>query len=288
LTGFEWSDYENVLRFVVSSALEEDAAHRDVTTESMGDAGQARNRCDVMAGEDLVICGWLGVEMTYQLLGCSVEVSRIVPEGSSINEGGLLGTITGPAGCILRGERVALNILGRLSGVATLTSRIVAAVEGTGVDVLDTRKTIPGMRALQRHAVDAGGGLNHRFDLAGMGMIKDNHIRAAGGIDNVTPVVDAIRQAGVPVEVEVDSIFQLKKVLPMRPDRILLDNMSPRELSEAVSLCAGTEIYLEASGGIDEDGAREVAETGVDGISVGALTHSAPCVDVSFEWRGPC
>ncbi|MBD3369684.1 carboxylating nicotinate-nucleotide diphosphorylase [Candidatus Fermentibacteria bacterium] len=288
MTGFEWWDYEAVLRLVISSALEEDAARRDVTTGAMGKAAQARHRCDLVAGEELVVCGWSGVEMTYDLLGCGVEVRKVVSEGRSVTEGGLLGTLTGPAGCLLQGERVALNVLCRLSGVATLTSRVISAVEGTGVDVLDTRKTVPGMRALQRHAVGAGGGQNHRFDLAGMGMIKDNHIQAMGGIDKVSRLVGAIEEAGVPVEVEVDSIFQLKKVLTMRPDRILLDNMSPREISEAVSLSRGTGIYIEASGGIDEENAREIAETGVDGISVGSLTHSAPAVDISFEWRGPC
>jgi len=161
----------------------------------------------------------------------------------------------------------------------------VDAVAGAGVEILDTRKTTPGLRALERYAVRCGGGVNHRFDLCEMAMFKDNHWIAAGGLVGLSDAVSAARAAGVPVEVEIDSLEQLHPVIGMHPDRILLDNMNPATVAEAVRAARGSGIYMEASGGISLETVRAMAETGVDGISTGCLTHSAPAADISLDWE---
>ncbi len=192
--------------------------------------------------------------------------------------------VAGPARALLAGERVALNLLGHLSGIATLTAEFVRAVEGTGARILDTRKTTPGLRTLEKAAVAAGGGVNHRIGLFDAILIKDNHIAIAGGAG------EAIRRAreagdGMPIEVECDTLGQLEEVLGQAPERVLLDNMAPGDLERAVALAreAADPPELEASGGITLETVREVAATGVDFISIGALTHSAPNLDVSLE-----
>ena len=190
--------------------------------------------------------------------------------------------VTGAERAILTGERVALNFLGRLSGIATLTRRYVDAVAGTGVAVLDTRKTTPGLRALEKHAVACGGGRNHRFGLDDAVLIKDNHLRAAGSI---AAAVELVRAASdLPVEVECDTLQQVGEALAVGVDAILLDNMSLEQLRAAAALVEGR-ARLEASGGVTLDTIRAIAETGVDEISVGALTHSARSLDVSLELR---
>ncbi len=181
---------------------------------------------------------------------------------------------------MLTGERLALNLIGRLSGIATLTRRYVDAVEGTGATILDTRKTTPGLRALEKHAVATGGGTNHRFGLDDGVLVKDNHLRLTGGI---AAAVAALRAAtDLPVEVEAETLEQVREAVEAGADAILLDNMSTGELREAVALVAGR-AKLEASGGVTLDTVRAIAETGVDFISVGALTHSARSLDVSLE-----
>ncbi len=204
-------------------------------------------------------------------------LEALAPEGRW-REAGDLARIEGPARAILAGERVALNFLGRLSGVATLTARYVQAVEGTGARILDTRKTTPGLRALEKAAVVAGGGVSHRTGLYDAILVKENHATLAGGVGEA-----ARRAAGGAdlVEVEVEEIDQLDEVLAAGIDRILLDNMTPAEIRAAVERTAGR-AELEASGGVTLDNVREVAETGVDFISVGALTHSAPALDLSL------
>jgi len=189
--------------------------------------------------------------------------------------------IEGPARGVLTGERLALNLLGRLSGIATLARRYVDAVEGTGAAILDTRKTTPGLRALEKHAVACGGGTNHRFGLDDGILIKDNHLRLARG---VTASVTRMRAVGtgLSIEVEAETLEQVREAIAARADTILLDNMTPDELREAVALVAGR-AKLEASGGVTLDTVRAIAETGVDYISVGALTHSARSLDVSME-----
>ena len=204
----------------------------------------------------------------------------LAPEGEW-REGGEVAAVEGPAGSILTGERIALNFLGRLSGVATATARFVRAVDGTGARILDTRKTTPGLRALEKQAVLDGGGVSHRGGLYDAILVKENHAALAGGIVPAARAALAASDGAAFVELEVESLEELDQALRRGVDRILLDNMGPDELREAVARCAGR-AGLEASGGITLDTIRAVAETGVDYFSVGALTHSAPALDLSL------
>jgi nicotinate-nucleotide pyrophosphorylase (carboxylating) len=280
----DWDSFQEIAGRIVEWALEEDAARSDVTSAALGGNGRRRSVCGAVAREELVVAGWPLVCATYRALAGGVELSQAVAEGGRAAPGTVIGTASGEAGRILMGERVALNLLCRMSGIATLTARYVSAVEGTGVEILDTRKTTPCHRVLERYAVRQGGGVNHRFDLSSMAMIKDNHIAAMGGIDRLGEVVEALRRDSTRVEIEVDSVEQLRRALEYRPDRILLDNMSPAALAEAVREASGSGCYLEASGGITLETVRIVAGTGVDGISIGGLTHSARSADIGFDW----
>ncbi len=279
----DWKSFESVAELLIRAGLEEDCVGRDVSTAALGELGDREMTCRVVARENLVLAGWRALEMVFEILG-RARAFRKADDGGEVEAGSVLGTVTGCASVILHGERLALNLLSQMCGVATTTRRFVKAVGGTGVDILDTRKTIPAHRALQRWAVRAGGGLNHRFDLSDMAMLKDNHLAAAGGAENLDMLVRAVRAGGSGVEVEVDSLQQLQSVLPMLPDRILLDNMAPETLSRAVEIADGSGCYLEASGGVDLKNVRALAETGVDGISIGALTHSAPASDIGMDW----
>jgi len=227
-----------------------------------------------------VVCGLALVEAVFRALDPDVEVESLVGEGALVESGTAVVRVTGPLRAILTGERTALNFLARLSGIATLTRRYVEAVEGTGVAILDTRKTTPGLRALEKHAVVVGGGRNHRFGLDDGVLIKDNHLRVAGSI------LDAVGRARaathLPVEVECDTIAQVSEALDAGVETILLDNMTPDGLLAAVVLVK-RRARLEASGGVTLENVRAIAETGVDEISVGALTHSARSLDVSLE-----
>lgn len=281
----DWRDFDAVLDRCVTDGLDEDAALRDAATEALGPLADTPAAASVVARRDLVLCGWRAVESVYlRLTGVSVE--RIAPEGLRMRAGDRAGRVAGPLGSLLRGERLALNLLCRLSGIATLTRRFVEEVAETGVEILDTRKTTPGMRSLERYAVRCGGGVNHRFDLASMAMFKDNHVAAAGGPEALAEAVLRARRSGVPVEIEVDSLDQLGAVLHLDPDRILLDNMPPGEVAEAVRRAAGR-CYIEASGGVTAENAALYARTGVNGISIGALTHSAPAADLAMDWEAP-
>jgi len=197
-------------------------------------------------------------------------------------EGGEVASIEGPAAAILAGERTALNFLGRLSGVATMTAHYVHAIEGTGARILDTRKTTPGLRALEKRAVLHGGGVSHRAGLYDAILVKENHALLAGGVGQAARAANANRGAADWVEVEVESLDELDEVLAAGADRVLLDNMGPDDLRAAVERARGSGATLEASGGIGLEGVRAVAETGVDFVSVGALTHSAPALDLSL------
>jgi nicotinate-nucleotide pyrophosphorylase (carboxylating) len=286
----DWSDHVSVGRFIVSNALAEDRVKDDVTTSSLGVPADDVSTCAVSAREELIAAGWFLVEQVYSelsvLLGMSVpRIQNIIPDGSRALTGDTIGRLYGSADLLLRGERVALNLLCRLSGIATLTAEYVEAVKGTGVEILDTRKTVPCLRALEKYAVRAGGGVNHRFNLAELAIVKDNHIAVAGGAGELHSVILRIREKGIPIEIEVDSVDQLRKVLDEKPERILLDNMEPAILVKAVRAASGSGIYLEASGGITLENIREVAGSGVDGISSGALTHSAASADIGFDWR---
>jgi nicotinate-nucleotide pyrophosphorylase (carboxylating) len=226
-----------------------------------------------------------GVEMAEAVLrevGLT-DITVIKRDGDPITAGEVLLTVTGNTRAILLAERTALNFLGHLSGIATETSRWVKAVEGTHCKVRDTRKTTPGYRQLEKFAVRMGGGTNHRMSLSDAALIKDNHIAAAGG---VSEAFSAIRSTfpDAPIEIEVDTLDQLREVLPLKPDLVLLDNMSPALCAEAVAIAAGATM-LEASGGILLESARAYAESGVNFIAIGALTHSAPVLDIGLDLR---
>lgn len=258
----------------VRAWLAEDVGAGDVTTLTVID-DEATCEARIVFKEHGVVCGLEVAAAVFEALGARLE--PLAGDGDSLH--GPVARVTGPARAVLTGERLALNLLGRLSGIATLTRRYVDAVDGTGATILDTRKTTPGLRDLEKYAVRCGGGTNHRLRLDDGVLIKDNHLRLAGSI---AEAVASARGAGLPVEVECDTLDQVAEALGAGADRILLDNMSLAELREAVSLVAAR-AETEASGGVDLDSVRAIAETGVDFVSVGALTHSARALDVSLE-----
>jgi nicotinate-nucleotide pyrophosphorylase (carboxylating) len=268
-----------IVAAAVASALAEDVGEGDVTTEVTVSA-DARGTAQLLVKEPGVVCGLEVAAAVFAAIDRDVHFEPLVEEGSRVDGTTAVAAVTGPLRAILTGERVALNFVARLSGIATLTRRYVDAVEGTGAAILDTRKTTPGLRLLEKHAVATGGGRNHRVGLFDAVLIKDNHLRAAG---SVAVAVERARAATeLPIEVECDTLNQVAEALETGADAILLDNMTPAELREAVALARGR-ARLEASGGITLENVREVAETGVDEISIGALTHSARSLDVSLE-----
>ncbi len=285
MCSMDWTDPFAVASVLIENALIEDRALDDAASKALKNHGDQYVICDVNPRENIVVAGIDLAALVFSMLPGEVRVERLIEEGQSVVAGERIAEIHGPAGYILRGERIFLNILGRLCGIASTTCELVSACAGCGAEILDTRKTTPGMRALEKYAVRMGGGVNHRFSLRDMAMLKDNHIAAVGGVDNLAPVVGRLREMGVPVEIEVDSLEQLKTVVPLLPDRILLDNMSFENLREAVLFTRGSGIYLEASGGITLETVRAVAETGVDGISVGMLTHSVKSSDIGLDWH---
>jgi nicotinate-nucleotide pyrophosphorylase (carboxylating) len=266
---------------IVLAALAEDIGDGDITTlstipEDMRLTGR------FLAKESGVVAGIHLVWRAFALLDPRVEVLVLIGDGLCVERGQVIAQVSGPGRAILTGERVALNFLQRMSGIATITRRYVDAVDGTGATILDTRKTVPGLRLLDKWAVRLGGGANHRVGLFDMVLIKDNHIAAVGSITETVERVRANDAHGRPIEVEVTDLGQLAEALELPVDRILLDNMPPDVLREAVIL-AGGRVPLEASGGINEATVREVAETGVDFVSVGALTHSVKAMDISLD-----
>lgn len=285
----DWKDPYVTGEFLIRMALQEDAACDDRATEALGSDADSVQICEVIAREEMVVAGWFLLECVYMELSRSGftrlnEITQFIHDGSKALKGDVIGRIEGATGTILRGERIALNMLGKLSGIATKTAKYVKAVEGTGTEILDTRKTTPCFRSLERYAVRMGGGTNHRFDLAEMAMIKDNHLAAVGGVSALPEIISNLKRNGTRIEVEVDSLYQFKKVLPLEPERILLDNMSVTELRQAVEMAGNSKCYLEASGGITLETVTEIALTGVDGISSGSLTHSVDSADMSFDW----
>jgi nicotinate-nucleotide pyrophosphorylase (carboxylating) len=266
---------------IVSLALAEDLGPGDITGEAVVPA-DLTCRAIVTAKAAGVICGTAVVDAVYRAIDRDVRVTPLVEDGARVEAPPRkLIAITGPARAVLAGERTALNLLGRLSGVATATRAYVDAVAGTGVRILDTRKTMPGLRALEKHAVACGGGVNHRVGLYDAILLKENHLRIAGG---VRPAIALARGAhpDMPVTVEVENLEQLHEAVSFTAERIMLDNMTAEEMREAVAFVAGG-AEVEASGGITLSNVRDVALTGVDVISVGAITHSAPWLDVSME-----
>jgi len=286
-------DLRTVLRFpllatqvssLVRDALQEDGAFNDVTTIATV-LSDRRARAQLLARQSGVVAGVaLAIEAFHQL-DPKMSIRVDAEDGQRVAPGDSVLHLSGHARGLLSAERVALNFLQRLSGVATLTCRYVDAVRGTRARILDTRKTTPGWRALEKYAVRAGGGVNHRLDLASSVLIKDNHLAAVEG-----DIALAVRRArdlvepGATVEVECDRIEQVRAALEARADIILLDNMSPDLMRECVALVAGRAI-TEASGGVNLETVRAIAETGVDHISVGALTHSAPAMNLALDFE---
>lgn len=269
---------------VVRTALSEDRAGDDVTTQAVVEPGLvARGR--LVAREAGVVCGLVVAQYVFATLDEGTAFEAHVGDGDEVESGTVLASVLGPARAILSGERTALNLVQRLSGVSTTTSRYVEAAAGTDCIILDTRKTTPGLRDLEKYAVRCGGGTNHRRDLAVMGMIKDNHRDAiARQGRTLAQAVATIRQHApeTPVEVEVDTLDELRDALEAKPEWILLDNMTTAEMHEAVALVAGR-ARLEASGGITLERVADIAATGVDAISSGALTHSASALDIALD-----
>ena len=268
----------------MAAALAEDVGDGDWTTEWTV-SGSSRARAEVVAKQDLVVSGTEVAARVFAAVEAELSVDVRVQEGARAEPGDVVLAVEGPTRGILTAERCALNFLGRLSGIATLTERYVRRVEGTGARVVDTRKTTPGWRVLEKAAVRAGGGANHRMGLYDMILIKDNHIAAAGGIGAAVARVRE-RPDRLPIEVEVRTLEELAEVIPLEVDRVLLDNMSVELLAEAVRRTHEAAVprpELEASGNVTLDNVRTVAETGVDLISVGALTHSAAAADLSLS-----
>ena len=266
---------------VAELALAEDVGDGDVTTEAIVPE-DLRCRAQLLLEEPGVVCGVHAAAGVFRALDPDVRVDVLVEDGTAVTAPpAVLAEIEGPARAVLTAERTALNLLARLCGVATLTRRFVDLVDGTGATVLDTRKTTPGLRALEKYAVRCGGGSNHRAGLYDAVLVKENHLRVAGGIG---PAVALVRERaeGFPVEIEAETLDQVGEALDAGVERILLDNMTPEEVGRAVALVGGR-AELEASGGISPATVRAYAETGVDFISVGALTHGARSLHVSLE-----
>jgi nicotinate-nucleotide pyrophosphorylase (carboxylating) len=269
---------------LIDAALAEDVGPGDFTTLWTVPA-ERRATARIVAKAPGVIAGTEVAVEVFRRCDPSLELHVDAPDGTAVEPGDVVMRIEGSARAILTGERTALNLLQQLSGVATVTRRYVQAVEGTGARVIDTRKTTPGLRVLEKAAVVAGGGDNHRVGLYDMVMIKDNHVAAAGGITAAVEAVRARNDRGLRVEVETTSLDEVREALAAGVDRIMFDNMSVDTMRGAVELvrAADPRPETEASGGITLETIRAVAETGVDFISVGALTHSAPALDLSLR-----
>ena len=266
---------------IILRALEEDVPAGDVTTEAvMPEPRHAEVR--LVAKQDGVICGLDVFARTFELLDPTSEVRAAVADGDEVAAGQELAVVAGDVRALLSGERVALNLLQRMSGVATTARAFARAVEGTGAALVDTRKTTPGLRVLEKHAVRVGGGRNHRDNLSDGVLLKDNHIDAAGGVRQAVEAARARASFVRKVEVEVETLDMVREALEAGADVIMLDNMGLDEMREAVRLIAGR-AEVEASGNVTLDTVRAVAETGVDLVSSGALTHSAPILDLSLK-----
>lgn len=269
---------------LVRNALLEDLGLAgDVTSAAVVPATH-RSRVAMAARQPGVVAGLDASELAFQLVDPGIVMTRHVPDGTKVNAGEVIATIEGPSRGLLTAERTALNFLGHLSGIASVTGGIVEAIAGTKASIVCTRKTTPGLRALEKYAVRAGGGVNHRFALYDAVLIKDNHVAISGD------VVEAIRRAKagvghmVKIEVEVDTLEQLREAMGEGVDAVLLDNMTPDQLRAAVDIVAGRAI-TEASGRITPATAAAIAASGVDLISVGWLTHSAPTLDIGLDWK---
>ncbi|KPK28440.1 MAG: nicotinate-nucleotide pyrophosphorylase [Desulfobacterales bacterium SG8_35_2] len=274
----------NVLKKDIGKFLEEDIGSGDLTSEATLNPDQ-RGTAEFVAKGSFVVCGIETVApLVFKTQSPAIDIMQASQDKTLSSPGGILLQVEGPVLDLLKAERVALNLVQRLCGIATLTARFVEKVKPLPVKILDTRKTTPGLRMLEKYAVRVGGGHNHRFNLADGVLIKDNHIQACGSIKNaVTRMRERIPHT-MKIEVEAASIEQVRECLACSVDIIMLDNMDPPMMREAVKIVGGRAL-LEASGGINLDNVRQVADTGVDYISIGALTHSAPACDISMRLR---
>ena len=266
---------------IIKTALMEDINYIDAAADNLIPADH-KSSAYYVAKDTGVVCGIEVAKRVFELVGEDVEFNILLGDGSKVRKGDIIAELKGSTLTLLKGERTALNILQHMSGIATATNKCVEAVAGTNASVTDTRKTLPGLRALQKYAVTVGGGKNHRFNLSDAAMLKDNHIDAYGGI---TAAVKALREKighTVKIEVEVRNLVELREALENKVEIIMLDNMSCEEMKQAVDITA-VRALLEASGNITSENIRTVAETGVDIISLGALTHSVKCFDISMK-----
>ena len=268
---------------IIHTALEEDIHYVDVTTDYLLPDGHTSSAYYV-AKDDGIVCGLEIAERVFALVGGNVEFKANVSDGAEVRKGDIIATMEGDSKTLLKGERTALNLLQHMSGIATATNRCVKLVQGTNAKITDTRKTLPGLRRLQKYAVTVGGGYNHRYNLSEGAMLKDNHFDVYGGI---TPAVTALRKKighMTKIEVEVRNLEELQEALAIGCEIIMLDNMSCEDMKKAVAITAGKAL-LEASGNVTEKNIAEIAETGVDIISLGALTHSVQCFDISMKFN---
>ncbi|MCI6581321.1 MAG: carboxylating nicotinate-nucleotide diphosphorylase [Oscillospiraceae bacterium] len=266
---------------IIKTALAEDISYMDVTTDNLLDDTH-RSEAYYVAKDDGVLCGIDIAKRVFEIVGGDVEFTVKISDGEQVKKGDIIAVMSGSTRTLLKGERTALNILQHMSGIATATFKCTELVKGTNAMVTDTRKTLPGLRPLQKYAVTVGGGKNHRYNLSDGAMLKDNHLDAYGGI---TPAVTELRKKighMVKIEVEVRNLEELAEALECRAEVIMLDNMSCEDMKKAVEITNGRAL-LEASGNVTSANIREVAETGVDIISLGALTHSVKCFDISMK-----
>ena len=266
---------------IIETALAEDINYIDIATDYLLDEKKGET-ATLIAKADGVIAGIEIAKRVFEMLDKDVSVEIYKNDGDDVIKGDVIATITGKTVALLKGERTALNILQHMSGIATATDKCVKLVEGTDTKICETRKTLPGLRPLQKYAVTCGGGRNHRYNLSDMAMLKDNHIDAYGGI---IPAVEKLREKvghAVKIEVEVRNLDELNEALTAKADIIMLDNMDIETMTKAVEIAKGKAI-LEASGGITDETIADVAKTGVDYISIGALTHSVKALDISMR-----
>ena len=265
---------------LIKRALLEDVNYIDMAADYLLEDGKIA-KAKFLAKADGVLCGLDVALRVFELLG-DFKFERFIKDGDRVHNGDIIATVEGPVKELLEGERTSLNLIQHMSGIATATAEAVKLVHGTGASIADTRKTIPGMRALQKYAVVCGGGKNHRFNLSDAAMLKDNHIDASGGITKAVEKLKSKVGHTVKIEVETRNLEEVKEALAAQADIIMLDNMDCKTMKEAVQLCSG-KVPLEASGGITTDMLRAVAETGVNIISIGALTHSVKAFNISLK-----
>lgn len=268
---------------IIHNALEEDIHYIDVTTDYLIPDGHT-SKAYYIAKDDGVLCGIDIAKRVFELVGSGVTFTECLTDGTKVKKGDIIARMEGDTKVLLKGERTALNILQHLSGIATATNVCVELVRGTNAKITDTRKTLPGLRRLQKYAVTVGGGFNHRYNLSEGAMLKDNHIDAYGGI--VPAVTELRKKIGhmTKIEVEVRNLEELEQALSVGCEIIMLDNMSCEDMTKAVALTAGRAM-LEASGNVTSENIAAIARTGVDIISLGALTHSVKCFDISMRFE---